>query len=272
MAAIPTLILSKNRASQLRLLLESLYFNATGIFDPYVLWTANTSSFEAGYKKLISEFNNVRFARESYMLHNIYNFLDFWKNEHFALFMDDCIFYKPLRLSPEEIKANIDDDTWCLSLRLGLNTTKDAKKDLEPVHQDDNFIKYKFKEHDPYDSYGFCFSWDGVVYKTQDVLDLFNRDDFTNTNNQWAILPQKIENFTSNNRDKIPKNMMSCLNHSCVVSMNYNSTHPAANFNGYPLDELNSHYLNGNIIDIKTFNFNDITSTHESRPFALRQF
>ena len=103
MAAIPTLILSKNRASQLRLLLESLYFNATGIFDPYVLWTANTSSFEDGYKKLISEFNNVRFARESYMLDNLYNFLDFWKNEHFALFMDDCIFYKPLRLSPEEI-------------------------------------------------------------------------------------------------------------------------------------------------------------------------
>ena len=124
---IPTLILSKNRAPQLRLLLESLYFNATGIFDPYVCWTANTPAFESGYMKLQDEFANVRFARESYLLHNLYNFLDHWKDDHFALFMDDCIFYKPLRISPEELLSNLDDETWCLSLRLGRNTTDNTK-------------------------------------------------------------------------------------------------------------------------------------------------
>lgn len=267
---IPTLILSKNRAPQLRLLLESLYFNATGIFDPYVCWQASTSQFESGYEKLMREFSNIRFARESYLLHNFYNFLDFWKKDHFALFMDDCIFYKPLRITPEELTSNLDDDTWCLSLRLGRNTTKDAKRPLEPVSQNENFIKYKFKEHGPYESYGFCFSWDGVVYKTQDVLDFFNGNDFTGTDNQWAILPQKIENFSSNNRDSIPKNLMSCPTESHVVCMNYNSTHPAAGFNSYPLDELNSRYLGGQVIDIKSINFSEIEGTHELRPFGLR--
>ena len=267
---IPTLILSKNRAPQLRLLLESLYFNATGIFDPYVCWTANTSAFENGYTKLKNEFANVRFARETYLLHNFYNFLDHWKDDHFALFMDDCIFYKPLRLSPEELLSNLDDNTWCLSLRLGRNTTENTKQPLEVTSENNGFIKHAFKKHDPYDSYGFCFSWDGVIYKTQDVLDLLDGSDFTETDNQWAILPQKIENLTSNKRNNISKDLMCFPTESHVVSMNYNSTHPAARFDSYPLEELNNHYLGGHIIDIKSINFSEIKGTHESRPFGLR--
>ena len=39
------------------------------------------------------------------------------------------------------------------------------------------------------------------------------------------------------------------------MTMNYNSTHPAAGFDSYPLEELNNHYLSGHIIDIKSINF-----------------
>ena len=269
--AIPTLIVSKNRASQLRLLLESLYCNATGIFQPYVLWHANTPQLEAGYRKLISEFAQARFARETCLLDNFYAFLDFWKDGHFALFMDDCIFYKPLRLSSEELISKMDDDTWCLSLRLGYNTIENTEKQIIPTREDEGFIRYKFKEYGPYDSYGFCFSWDGIIYKTQDVLDLLNGNDFTETDNQWAILPQKIENFTANNRRFIKKDLICCPTESYVVSMNYNSTHPVSKFNDYPLDQLNAYYLEGNVIDLNTINFDKIKSTHESRPFALRQ-
>ena len=59
MERIPALILSKNRAPQLRLLLESLYVNATGIFDPHVIWTADTQAFETGYKKLQFEYKHI---------------------------------------------------------------------------------------------------------------------------------------------------------------------------------------------------------------------
>ena len=234
-------------------------------------WCANTPQFEEGYKKLESEFNYARFAREDYLLHNLYNFLEHFKDEHFALFMDDCIFYKPLRLSPEELISEMDDDTWCLSLRLGRNTVDNTKEPITPVSENENFIKYKFKEHDAYDSYGFCFSWDGVIYKTQDVLDLFNENDFSQTDNQWAILPQKIENFTANNRRFIKKDLICCPKESHVVSMNYNSTHPAASFDDYPLDQLNLYYLNESIIDLAAINFDDIKGTHESRPLAFRQ-
>ena len=270
MEKIPVLIFSKNRASQLRLLLESLYFNATGIFQPYVIWKADTPQFEEGYIKLFSEKMNILHIRETYMLDNFYSFLNLFKDDYFALLMDDCVFYKPLRLSPEELLSNFDNDTWCLSLRLGRNTTRETKKSLEPVSESNDFIKYNFKDHKAHDNYGFCFSWDGVVYKTQDVLDLFNGTHFMETDNQWAIFPQKVENFTSNKRHNIKKNLMCCPNESHIVCMNYNSTHPAANFGHVSLEELNSSYLNGYVIDFSSINFDGIDHTHEVRPFSLR--
>ena len=270
MEKIPALIFSKNRASQLRLLVESLHFNATGIFQPYVVWQANTPEFEQGYHKLFSEQMDIFHVRESYMLDNLYAFLNNFKDGHFALFMDDCIFYKPLRVSPEDLISRIDDDTWCLSLRLGYNTTENTEKPIVSVSEDGDFIKYKFKEHGPHDNYGFCFSWDGVIYKTQDVLDLFNGNTFTQTHNQWAILPQKIENFTSHNRDEIKKDLICCSKESHVVCMNYNSTHPMAHFNMVSLESLNSSYLAGEIIDFNSINFDGIKGTHETRPFSLR--
>lgn len=271
MKKIPTLILSKDRAPQLRLLIESLYANATGIFEPYVLWKATTQEHQNGYHKLQSEKLGVNWSRETYMLENLYAFLQMFQGQHFALFMDDCIFYKPLRKTPEELLSLFDDDTWCLSLRLGENTTESTKKPLEPVYKKDGFIKYNFKEHEAYDNYGFYFSWDGVVYNTDEVLKMFNNDDFYGTDNQYAILPQKIENFMSNKRDECEKNIICCPTESHVVSMNYNSTHPNASFNDFPLDELLKVYLEQHMtIDFDTIDFNNINGTHDNRSFALR--
>jgi len=268
---IPTLIVSKNRACQLRLLLESLQFNATGIFQPYVLWTADTIDFEKGYNQLISENMGAFFVRETYLLSNFYNFLNQFREGHFALFMDDCIFYRPLRITAEELTSKLDHETWAVNLRVGNNNVSENEKPLDPVSEDGGFLKYNFKEHSAFDSYGFCFSWDGVIYKTHAVMDFFDGSDFTETDNLWAILPQRIENFATNNRDKCPKDLVCCPNKSCVVSMNYNSTHPSAEFDAAPLDQLNYGYLSGAVIDFSSINFDRIASTHEEREFSLRR-
>lgn len=270
MDRIPALILSKNRAPQLRLLLESLQFNATGIFDPYVIFTTTNPEFEKGYQLLISEKLGATFIRESYLLDNFYNFLNNFRDGNFALFMDDCIFYRPLRVTPEEITNKLDDKTWSVNLRVGNNTT-DGNEKLNPISEDETFLGYNFKDHSAFSSYGFCFSWDGIVYNSQHVLNFFNGDQFMNTSNQWAILPQKIENFSTNHRDQIPQDIVYCPRESHVICMNYNSTHPMANFDAAPIDELNYRYLAGQVIDFNSINFNDIKGTHEVRPFDLRQ-
>ena len=102
-------------------------------------------------------------------------------------------------------------------------------------------------------------------------MDFFDGSDFTETDNLWAILPQRIENFATNNRDKCPKDLVCCPNKSCVVSMNYNSTHPSAEFDAAPLDQLNYGYLSGAVIDFSSINFDRIASTHEEREFSLRR-
>jgi len=234
------------------------------------VWKSTTPEFEIGYQKVAEEFPQAIFTRETHLLVDFYHFLKQHQAGHFALFMDDCIFYKPLRVSPEELISKMDDDTWCLSLRLGNNTTDNTERPITSTSEDGDFIKYKFKEYSPYDNYGFCFSWDGVVYKTQDVLDFFDDDDFTKTTNQWAILPQRIENFTQNNRDRISKNTICCPKQSHVVSMNYNTTHSTGE-NYHPVDQLNLRYINGQIMDLNSINFEDLEGTHAYRGFAMKQ-
>tara|TARA_R100000152_G_C6777959_1_gene208232 strand:+ start:1437 stop:2261 length:825 start_codon:yes stop_codon:yes gene_type:complete len=271
MDRIPTLILTRNRACQARLLLESLYVNATGIFDPYVIYKADDDDFEAGYRELKKDFKHARFFQEEDMLSDLYSFLKHFSNDYFALFMDDCIFYKPLRYTAKELIQFLDDDTWCVSLRLGHNTRDNTSSAIKEVYSSADFIKYKFKDYGVADNYGFYFSWDGVIYKTQDVLDLFNDDDFSNTDNPYAILPQRIENFTQHKRDTVKKNLICCPKESHVVCMNYNTTHTNADFDYYPLQELNQNYLFGRVIDLSTINFDNIKGTHDYRPFVMRR-
>ena len=67
------------------------------------------------------------------------------------------------------------------------------------------------------------------------------------------------------------KNIICYPTESHVVSMNYNSTHPNASFNDFPLDELLKVYLEQHMtIDFDTPDFNNINGTHDNRSFALR--
>jgi hypothetical protein len=52
MININSIIFSKDRASQLHLLINSLYKNAPGIFNLNVLYTFSNEDFEKGYEKL----------------------------------------------------------------------------------------------------------------------------------------------------------------------------------------------------------------------------
>ena len=52
---IPLFISSKNRASQLRLLLESLDKNCSDLFEINILYSSGNDSYHDGYKKLQNE-------------------------------------------------------------------------------------------------------------------------------------------------------------------------------------------------------------------------
>ena len=53
---IAALILTRNRACQSRLLLESLKANATGIFEPYLLYKADNSEYQRAITFLVKTY------------------------------------------------------------------------------------------------------------------------------------------------------------------------------------------------------------------------
>ena len=285
---IPFFCPTKNRASQCRLMLESINRNAPGIFRPNILWKADPK-YVAGYEKLMNEQwvkdMDANFIQETDMIKQFYQFLeyaanDILDNKYCALFMDDCIFYRSLKVDKDKLKSLFTDNTWCVSLRLGQNTiiqdyiTGESQKEIGPGYCIDEFIHYEFKEHHPHKNYGFHFSWDGVIYRPEDILKIFNGTDFTKTDNQWAIAPQRIENYMMNRRDEVPYSMMCCPEHSCVVCMNWNCTHPYAKTGvkfGGGMEEMQELYMQDYVINLDSIDFSNVRSCHEELGYTYKK-
>lgn len=279
---IPFFCPTKNRAPQCRLLLESINRNAPGIFKPYVMWTAD-EQYRAGYEKLQEEQfvkdMGATFVKEENFVDQLYEFL-FDAGEYFGLFMDDCIFYKRAEFTKSDILSYLNGSTWCVSLRLGYNTIVQdylnniQQKPINPESSRDGFIWWDFNEHHGETNYGFHFSWDGVVYRTKDVLNIFNNTDFKNTSNQWAIAPQRIENYMMNRRGDVPYKLMCSPEISHVVCMYWNSTHPHAvggrKFGG-GMEEMQELYMNNYVIDLDSIDFSNIRSCHDELSFTYRK-
>ena len=61
---IPLFIASKDRPTQLKLLLESIERNAPDFFQINVLYSGSLYSYQLGYRKLLSEVSNVNWIEE----------------------------------------------------------------------------------------------------------------------------------------------------------------------------------------------------------------
>lgn len=126
---IPLFISSKNRPSQLRLLLESIGVNTNSLFDITVLYKYDSSGYKLGYEKLKEEkiLSNLTFVEEEQGVNG--NFLNQMREyitsagKLFSLMVDDNIVYRNIDATTEEIEEQFTDDVFCVSLRLGKNTT-----------------------------------------------------------------------------------------------------------------------------------------------------
>ena len=108
---ITGLILSKNRASQLRLLLESIKLNAPNLFSEIkILYTSTDDKFDEGYKKLINEeiLNNIVWQRENDFVQDFLQSLRDCKTEYICGIVDDCVIYKRLASTPQQIIDNFN--------------------------------------------------------------------------------------------------------------------------------------------------------------------
>lgn len=258
MININSIVFSKDRASQLHLLLSSLYKNAPGIFNINVLYTSSNEDFERGYEKLKEickeNFWNVNFVKESNNFKE--DVMSLLKSEHkyTTFFTDDDVLFGAIDYETIENSLS-QEDIFCFSLRLGTNTTycysENQNNQIVLSGEKDNYIFWDWQKS--WYDFGYPLSVDGHIFRTKEILKLSKPLNFQNPNTYEAAL-QIYENF--------PRIMMAGYKDSSKlvgipvnVVQNVFPNRKGEKF-GISAKDLNDKFLNGYFINFESMNFN----------------
>lgn len=281
------IILSKDRAFQTDALIRSMRrFSNLASTNIYVLYNASSLEYQEGYNRLdtisqnntrINGYNKVIFVRENDNLRQSLKSLMDYMDDTTCLLTDDCIFFKNPEVCTNYIGRELKNNPklFSFSYRLGLNTVVQdySRNTYQPRIQyfleldGSETILYNYKHFHPETNYGLHFGWDGMCYTTALLRNIFKKDISNLITNPHAIYPQQVENYMSRCRDGEKKELMGCNKHSSLICMNYNSTHPHANFNSYPLGILNEKFLSGQQLNLNSIDFSKVNSCHQNFRF-----
>ncbi len=264
---INSIVFSKDRAQQLRLLLDSIKKNAPGIFNINVLYKASNTEFKKGYIKLISEnfIPSINWVEETEFKNQTINLLNS-DYEYSCFFTDDDIIFKNVneKVIIDEMQ---DEETLCFSLRLGANVNKcytmSCDNVLIPLEKNSVTVKWDWTKHVL--DFGYPFSVDAHVFRKKDILPLAKAIGFHNPN----MFEGNLQIF-----DEYPKEKMVSFVHNVMVnspSNIVNDTHPNRKGEqfGISAEELNKKYLNGEIINYDAIDFTQIHGCHQELSFEF---
>lgn len=269
---IKLIIFSRDRAQQLECLIRSLQKNSTIFNDIYILYKFTNDKFKEGYDKLKKQIyenignRNVYFYQEdeegfksnlNELLH-----LNREKYDYITFMVDDQILYQKLE-NENEIFDLFDEDTFCFSLRLGLNINyrhlTDSYFDL-PRYKGlgTDFMRWNWRNEGNLSDFGYPLSLDGHIFRYEDILKLIKPLNYFNPNTLEAILQSQL-NF--------PKNYMVSYLYSKMVSLPINRVNNVFNNKfGTKINinekELNDKFLNGETIDFEKMDYSNVNSCH----------
>ena len=266
---INAIAFSKDRACQLHLLISSLEKNAKNIFELKIIYTYSNEEFEKGYEKLIEMYPEIKWFKQSdNFKQDVLTNLE-TEHKYSCFFTDDDILYRPIKEEEMTSKLEENNDAFCFSGRLGLNTTKcytmNCDNVLKPEYEDDKFIKWDWKVH--FMDSGYPLSLDFHVFRTNEITKLTKKVSFTNPN----TFEEGLQMF-----DGFPKTKMWAYKHSSLVGVPVNivnDTHPNLNGQNHSIstESLNDKFLNGEIIDYDNLDFENITGCHQEIKYKFKE-
>ena len=251
------LIVSKDRASQLRLLLESISVNSPNLLNEIlIIYTSSNEDFSKGYEKLQSEkiLPNIVWQKEVDFIPDFLGALKNCKSKYICGIVDDCIFYKRVASTAQEIEnILVESNAFCFSFRLGLNTTMQNYLDpdlyvpLRKYEENRSFVRWNWKEWDDRLNYGYPISLDGHIFEAKEISYLSEMFKF-NRLRHWE------GNVNGKCRDKVNKDTMVSYKQNVLFSMPLNCVQDPPLVSGavheYSEEELNEKYLNDEEIDL----------------------
>src|SRR5687768_15316372 len=120
MMMIDLFIPSKDRASQLDLLIRSMSKNAP-VFRPLILWKGSDEEYRQGYKKLQEKriYRPCMFLEETNLMGDFHEMLSESKNSLVCICTDDTVFYRKANLAKNDLELMFKDESLsCFSFRL----------------------------------------------------------------------------------------------------------------------------------------------------------
>ncbi len=262
------IVFSKDRAAQLKLFLDSVEKNANGVFSLSVIYTYSNNEFEQGYEKLIEQFPEIKWIREVEFRNQTLNAIENSLFDYTCFFTDDDIIYKKVEESEMVSKLEEDNDTFCFSMRLGLNTNKcytmRCDNVIMPDYEDEKFIKWNWTVH--YMDFGYPLSVDGHIFRTKEIYKLSKKVMFQNPNTFEAAL-QMFSNY--------PRKTMWSYKESRLVNSPSNVVQNVfpnreGEFHGISPKELNDEFLSGKQISLNDIDFSNIVGCHQELDLQIK--
>lgn len=277
---------SWNRASQLKLCLDSIRQNAWHIFDEInIYYDGANEQYIKGYYDLISRWPvdrkirwwpkhkvNGLYQHHTDMNHTLGN----EKYSHVLILTDDSIFYRPIIQKKEKILEQIKDDVMCFSFRQGLNTRvvdytrpTEIVEQVIPIERNESFMKWHWPSHTNH--YGFPCALDGSLFERTHIHKLtnllFSSFDYrrweSDVNQYVRHNPYKphLTSFTESALVNVPANMVSdgpyCKNGEMY---------------SYSAQDLNDKFLQLEFIDLDQLDFSNIHSVQQEIEFKFRGY
>jgi hypothetical protein len=262
------IVFSKDRACQLKLLIDSIEKNAKNIFELKVIYTYTNPEYEKGYEKLINQYPEVKWVRESSNFkQDVLSSIENTDSNYTCFFTDDDIIYRTLKEEDLTRHLEEDKDAFCFSTRLGLNTNKcytmNCDNVIRPSFEDDTFISWDWKVH--YMDFGYPLSVDGHIFRTKEIFKLTKKVNFSNPNTYEASL-QMFDNF--------PRNKMWSYKHSALVNSPSNIVQNTfqnrkGETHGVSTKDLNDAFLSGGFIELDKIDFSNIVGCHQELELPL---
>tara|TARA_Y100000310_G_scaffold340320_1_gene435665 strand:+ start:118 stop:975 length:858 start_codon:yes stop_codon:yes gene_type:complete len=278
---LDAIIPSKDRAFQLRFLLESIKKNSTDLFDRiHIIYKSSNDLYEEGYKKLQEEklFDNIEWQKEGDFVEDFLGAMTDYDSEYICGLVDDCVFYKKLPGNQELILDAFDDSIFCFSFRMGLNTTiqnyldPNTKYNLKDYTYSSHFIKWNWKEWDSRLNYGYPISLDGHIFRRKELSELSTKYKFDYLRQWEGVLAGNLRRDETNQIGEF----MASYKQNVLFSIPANCVQDPPLISGqihrYDEEYLNELYLDNKVLDLDAMEstFQNVASCHNEIPFMCK--
>jgi hypothetical protein len=262
---LTAIVVSKDRAAQLDLLLRSVTCHAEGMIDNIsVIWDSSDTDMEQAYSICESEHPSVDFYQEDNFLTDV-----IWQIEHAAehvMFLtDDSWFY---REAPEVDPCSVlsgESGVLCFSLRLGDNTNTcyplRGRWQNPPLFDDGGgYLVWEWAKGDA--DFGYPGSLDGHIFRRRDLINMLRGEE------KWWN-PNTLEDVLSRAVYRSLRGYMACFGRSILVGVPVNRTstsHPGNRYaKTYFIDYewLNNRFLEGRRIKFPDVHPDTIHAAHQ---------